>query len=478
MNHDLESALGELADRAEQSHRVGRAPLPVARITARARTRRRTRAAVAIGGAAAAVVIVAGTAFAFLPDRTSPAPPATPSPSVTTTTPAPSQTPTPTPTPTVAPVVLPVGNPALPFGTCGSLASSAPADPVDTRVVARLVPDAGSMASGGHLAVGGEVERGTELGASLVLAVPDGGPRVAVVREGVVVGTAGFYSGTYDAMSGRSGNQGETAWFRGSLDLTVCDPADGGPATPGRPLPAGTYELRPWATVVTFDGLVDIPQDLAQGTLPLAQTAALDGAERATALGEPATVTVTGEADVQLAAPGSDVPLDASTTAARPVCDGPAPAAPVRTAMLDLQVTPQATTFAAGSPLRASGSVQYTGPGRLRAFGYYAIEYWIVRDGIVVGTTVQANDAFSVVDLGAGAPLAFSEEERVLTSCISGVEQPLSDGNPLPAGVYQVYPGWIFSAPVVRLPSETVPLQDTSSGYAVTLGTPFTVTLT
>ncbi|WP_421734842.1 hypothetical protein [Cellulomonas sp.] len=470
MNHDLESALGELADRAEQSHRLGRAPLPVARITARARTRRRTRAAVAIGGAAAVVVIVAGTAFAFLPDRTSPAPPATPSPSVTRTTPAPS------PTPTVAPVVLPVGDPALPFGACGSLATSPAADPVDDRVVARVAPDAGSMLSGGHLAVGGEVERSTELGAALVLAVPDGGPRVAVVRDGVVVGTTGFYPAADDAMAGRSGNQGETAWFRGALDLTVCDPADGGPATPGRPLPAGTYELRPWATVVTFDG--DLPQELAQGTLTLAQTAALDGAARATALGEPATVTVTGEADEQLAAPGSDVPLDATTTADRPACDGPAPAAPVRTAMLDLQVTPQATTFAAGSPLRASGTVQYTGPGRLRAYGYYAIEYWIVRDGIVVGTTVQANDAFSVVDLGAGAPLAFPEAERVLTSCISGVEQPLSDGNALPAGVYQVYPGWIFSAPVVRLPSGTVPLQDTSAGYAVTLGAPFTVTLT
>ncbi|NUU16070.1 hypothetical protein HP550_02235 [Cellulomonas humilata] len=473
MNHDLESALGELADRAEQSHRLGRAPLPVARITARARTRRRTRAAVAIGGAAAAVVLVAGTAFAFLPDRTSPAPPAiTPSPSVTRTTPAPS----PTPTPTVAPVVLPVGNPALPFGVCGSLVTSPAADPVDDRVAARLAPDAGAMTSGGYLAVGGEVERSPELGSSLVLAVPDGGPRVAVVRDGVVVGTAGFYPGTYDAMSGRSGNQGETAWFRGALDLTVCDPADGGPATPGRPLPAGTYELRPWATVVTFDG--DLPPELAQGTLTLAQTAALDGAARATALGAPATVTVTGEADEQLPAPGTDVPLDATTTADRPACDGPAPAAPVRTAMLDLQVTPQATTFAAGSPLLAAGTVQYTGPGRLRAYGYYAIEYWIVRDGIVVGTTVQANDAFSVVDLGAGAPLAFAEDERGLTSCISGVDQPLSDGNPLPAGVYQVYPGWIFSAPVVRLPSETVPLQDTSAGYAVTLGTPFTVTLT
>lgn len=472
MNHDLESALGELADRAEQSHRHGRAPLPVARITARARTRRRTRAAVAIGGAAAAVVIVAGTAFAFLPDRTSPAPPATPSPSVTRTTPAPS----PTPTPTVAPAVLPVGDPARPFGACGSLVTSAPTDPVDTRVVARVAPDAGSMTSGGHLAVGGEVERSPELGSSLVLAVPDGGPRVAVVRDGVVVGTTGFYAASYDAMSGRSGNQGETAWFRGALDLTVCDPADGGTATPGRPLPAGTYELRPWATVVTFDG--ELPQGLAQGTLTLAQAAALDGAARATAVGDPVTVTVTGEAEEQLAAPGTDVPLDATTTAERPVCDGPAPAAPVRTAMLDLQVTPQATTFAAGSPLRASGAVQYTGPGRLRAFGYYAIEYWIVRDGLVVGTTVQANDAFSVVDLGAGAPLAFSQDERVLTSCISGVEQPLSDGNPLPAGVYQVYPGWIFSAPVVRLPSGTVPLQDTSEGYAVTLGTPFTVTLT
>ena len=92
------------------------------------------------------------------------------------------------------------------------------------------------------------------------------------------------------------------------------------------------------------------------------------------------------------------------------------------------------------SALHATATVQYTGPGRLRACGYYAVEYWIVRDGVVVGTTVQANDAFSVVDLGAGAPLLFTDEGRVLTSCVADSELPLTSGDPLPAGEYTVYP--------------------------------------
>ena len=80
MIRDLESALGELADRAELHHRAVRAPLPVDRITALARRHRRTRAALVVTGAAAAAVVVAGTAFAVLPDL-APAPPAhTPTP--------------------------------------------------------------------------------------------------------------------------------------------------------------------------------------------------------------------------------------------------------------------------------------------------------------------------------------------------------------------------------------------------------------
>ena len=40
-------------------------------------------------------------------------------------------------------------------------------------------------------------------------------------------------------------------------------------------------------------------------------------------------------------------------------------------------------------------------------------------------------------------------------------------------------PAWILSGPTVWTPTETVLLQDPSSGgYALTLGAPFTVTLT
>ena len=161
MNRDLESALHELADRAELHHRAVRTPLPVDRITALARRHRRTRAALTVTGAAAGVVIVAGAAFALLPDQT-PAPPAhTPTPTMTT-----SPTPSPSPTPSVAPVVLPVGNPALPFGACGALVAAAPAYPVDDRVVARVTPDAASLTSGGFLPAGGVVDRGLDGGSS------------------------------------------------------------------------------------------------------------------------------------------------------------------------------------------------------------------------------------------------------------------------------------------------------------------------
>ncbi|WP_456788871.1 hypothetical protein [Cellulomonas sp. P5_C5] len=471
MNRDLESALNELADRAELHHRAVRAPLPVDRITGLARRHRRTRAALAVTGAAAGVVIVAGAAFALLPDQAPPPPAHTPSPTVTT-----SPTPTPDPTPTVAPVVLPVGNPALPFGACGALADAAPAYPVDDRVVARVAPDAATLTSGDFLTAGGVVDRELD-GDFLAYAVPDGGPRVAVLKDGVVVGTAGFSPEPYDVMAGRSGNDGEITSFRGPLGLTVCDPGDGGPTTVGRPLPAGTYELRPWAEVVTYDDLQEAPAELFQNSLTFEQAAALGGT-RATAVGEPTTVTVTGDAESQSPLPGADVPLDRTTFAGPPACDAPAPAAPVRGAMLDLQVAPVATTIASGAPLTATAAVQYTGPGRLRLFGYHAIEYWVVQDGVVVGTTVQANDAFSSLDLGAGAPLAFSADGRVLTSCSQDGGYPLSTGTPLPPGEYTVYPAWIFNAPVVRTATETVDLPRPDDIYSVTLGAPFPVTLT
>ena len=195
MNRDLESALGELADRAEQSHRAGRAPLPVDRITARARRhRRRTRAAVAIGGAAAAVVIVAGTAFARPPGPHSPAPPATRRPRPSRRRPRrPRTTPT-RPRPSRR-SCCPSATPRCRSAPAARWRTPAPAYPVDDRVVARVVPDAATLASGGFLAAGGEVDRSPESAAFLAYAVPDGGPRVAVVRDGVVVGTAGFSPG-------------------------------------------------------------------------------------------------------------------------------------------------------------------------------------------------------------------------------------------------------------------------------------------
>jgi len=101
-----------------------------------------------------------------------------------------------------------------------------------------------------------------------------------------------------------------------------------------------------------------------------------------------------------------------------------------------------------------------------------------VQDGVVVGTTVQANDAFSRLDLGAGAPLGFTEDGRVLTSCFGDGGSPLSTGDPLPPGEYTVYPAWIFSDPVARTAADTVELPRPDDTYSVTLGTPFPVTLT
>ncbi|GEK20083.1 hypothetical protein [Cellulomonas xylanilytica] len=476
MNRDLESALEELAARAEQSHRSRRAPLPVDLITARARRGRRTRGALVAAGAAAAVVAVAGTAFAVLPNLT-PVPPAeTPTPTVTTS-PTPTPTETPTPTPTLAPVVLPPGNPSLPFGACGSLADAAPAYPVDDRVDVRITPATDTLSAGGFVSAGGVIERPMPFETYLAYAVPDDGPSVAVVKDGVVVGTASFSEVAGDVTAGRSGNDGEVTFFTSLLGLTVCDPGDGGPVTAGRPLPAGTYELRPWASIVTYDGLPEAPAELFQDSLTFEQAAALGGTP-ATAVGEPTTVTVTGEAETQQPLPGADVPLDTTTFAAPPACGAPAPVAPLRGAMLDLQVTPVATTLASGEPLAVTATVQYTGPDRLRFYGYERIDYWVVQDGVVVGVTVVANDAFSQYDVGSGAPLVFSEWGLVLTSCVTESGYPLSTGDPLPAGEYTVYPAWAFSDPVARTGTGTVEMLRPDDIYSVTLGSPIPVTLT
>ena len=400
-------------------------------------------------GAAAAVVIVAGTAFAVLPNLT-PAPPAeTPTPTVTTS-PTPTPTETSTPTPTVTPVVLPVGNPALPYGVCGSLADAAPAYPVDDRVVVRVTPATGTLPSGGFLAAGGVIERPTPVDAYLAYAVPDDGPSVAVVQDGVVVGTASFSPAAGDVMSGRSGYDGEVTSFDGLLGLTVCDPGDGGPvdrgtAAAGRDLRAAAVGERRHVRRPP-----EAPAELSQDALTFEQAAALGGAP-ATAVGEPTTVTVTGEAETQQPLPGSDVPLDTHDVRraprlrrtrtgrtgpwghARPAGDSRRDDARIgRAPDRDGDRAVHRTGPAAPLRLRRDRVLGRAGRRRRRA------------------RPSQANDAFSLARPGCRCAAGVRRGRPGPDVVLTDGGYPLSTGDPLPAGEYTVYPAWIFNDPVVR----------------------------
>jgi hypothetical protein len=457
MNHDLSTALGELAARVEHTHRTSGAPLPVDRIAARARHRRHVRVALLSAGSAAAVVVLAvGTAFAVRPDHR-PAPPAHTAGPTTTTTP------TPTPTPTAEPVVLPTGDAGKAFGTCGALGTTVPDHPADGFLVSSDAPST-TVRSGDTLALDGFVMAGVDSPAL----VPAAGPTFAVVHDGVVVGTGDLYGGTLPGWQPSLSPDGrpDDVLF-GRLDLTVCDDGSGS-SSAGRPLPDGEYQVVPWAHVVSIAASSYAMVD--SGTWTPDQAAEAVTSVRSTATGPATAVTISSSA-ASTVGTTSDT-FDASATVV-PTCGAPAPQAPAPAWSTTLDVVPLDTTVAAGAPVHVDSTMRYRGPGRIAVTMGGSPEYLVVQDGVVVGTTVQlVDEVWGPADLGRGA-VQHVLSDRVLTGCADD-----QAGDALPAGGYVVYPFVIMHTVRTRDGAAWTPVEAPAAGITAVFGRPFPITLT
>lgn len=385
-----------------------------------------------------------------------------------------SRTTAPTPTPAAPPaVVLPTGDPALPFGTCGALADAAPAAPVETiGFSADLRLDASTVTAGEPLGLQTHWQVTGEAAPPYVF-VPSAGPRLAVLRDGVVVAAGDLYEGRDigDDLIYPYTDAGVVN-YRGALDLAVCDD---GTSTAGAPLPAGSYSLVTWDVFTTATEDDDAAQKLNAGEITIEQAADLAAATARTSIGEPVLFTVTGEATQARATPWTDIPLVPSpNTASVQTCGKPAPAAPATSWMFELQVVPGPTTIPAGSPLRVDGTLRYSGPDRVSVGVAYTVDYVVVRDGVVVGSTLQPMDGWmSGEDLGHGVTMPVAEESPLL-ACDE--EWGDSTGEPLPAGTYTVYPAQYLGG--IHHNGVSMASDDLEWLEGTVYGTPFEVTLT
>jgi hypothetical protein len=449
--HELHAALGDLAGRGadEQAARLRAATgLSAERVVAVAGRRRRVRVAAA-GGSALAVVAALVLGGAALAERPEPLP-AAPGPT-RTPSPTPSPSPSPTPTASAPATALPAGDPAAPFGTCGSLLASAP--PRDDRWVVAGGPRAERVDVGEPLPVSAMVQGALSVnweptGANVGL-LEDSGPEVLVLRDGVVVAGGDLYGdvpagyGSYYAEAGI-----HAVYFAGTLPLTSCQ--DGGD------LPPGDYQ------VVTSALALPLGDDAAVLDTPLEVLAAQHEADWVRVVGDPEPFSV-----VASGAPATTPPapvLDAALVP-EPACG----AAPVvsdtgRTLTLD---APPPTSTGPGAVVSAPGVLTYLGPDRLRAHLRLGVQYLMERDGVVVGGSRLHYDGYwGFVDLGTGATLPVPEETD-LVAC----EGEFLGEQPLPPGTYTVHPVLPMTAAEIRSPGGTVDL--TGGQQLVVRGEPF-----
>jgi hypothetical protein len=198
--------------------------------------------------------------------------------------------------------------------------------------------------------------------------------------------------------------------------------AEGQPdVTTGRPLPAGTYDVRPWAEIADLtsvdDGRLGYDPDRVR------DLAALPGV-RVTAVGPATTVTITGAADVAQGHPGEARVLAPAAPVSRPGCGDPAPA-----------LSPEGDlTVAVVDPAVPVVDLRYSGPGRVLGSAFYAVSTWVVQDGVVVGGTWYETDGGGRFDLADGPGMRFTEGAPP-TRC------PDDGAGPLPPGDYQAYAG-------------------------------------
>jgi hypothetical protein len=447
MTDDLRSALSDFAregtDRQVDRQRTHRG-IDAGALTHRVGRVRRRRAALTSATALVTVtgVLLAGSAWA---DRREPLPADTP------TSPAPSLTPSPTPTAATPPPVLPSGDPALPFGACGSVVGAAPALPVTPDAVIETEVDSTVLPAGSRLPVSARVDSADWM--RIVVAVPADGPQYAVVADGVVVGTARQHA-TGSGAWAITGSAAPSLTHSDRIELAVCD-APGRP-TPaaGRPLPAGSYELHPWAEVAT------VPTDAglqAYGDRDRAAQLVESEGIPGTVLGPVTTLTVTDVADAVEARPGDRRPLLVPAPVAEPVCGGPAPSPSAAGDLVTTVVDPAAPAL----------ELRYTGPGRAAGWVFDFGYLWAVQDGVVVGGTWYETDGSRDFDLADGRGLIFTEVAS-LTRC------PAYGHAPLPPGDYQVY-----ASTYVRVDERVLPDGTAVPGGAVThvMSEPYPVTV-
>ena len=450
--HDLHGAFDDLARRGaeEQTGRMGRGDgISAERVTAVARRVRRRRAAVT---AVAGFALLGGAtvAGATVLDRPAPPQPAVPAP-----VPSPSTTPEPAPTSTAT--VLPTGDPALPFGACGALATADPtADaPLDDRWSLSTVLAAPDAAAGGGLAVSTRIDVNlpgdwSPIGIGYGI-WPGSGPQFLVLREGVVVGTGDLYGDvpaaleSYDVSASAS-----SAAFQGLVPLRSC--AD------GRALPPGDYALVATSRVLPLGDDPSVAEELATA-----------GAEAVAARHPDAWRRAVGAALEFAIVDGDPGSLPPAQAVVEPgIVPGPTCGAPLASSepgLLTWEVMAPARVPYGSAP-DSAGALGYAGPGRLRAGVETTPAYWAVQDGIVVGGPPGTSGAYyGVVDLGRDRPLHLTGPVDV-RACADG----WPGDEPLAPGTYTVVPSVLVSGAEVRTPEGT---RDLPSG--VVTGKEFTL---
>ena len=443
MNDELRRALDDLAARTTAEHAARPTGLPVAEMTAQARRRRgrRTAAVSGIALTAVAAVVAASTAVAGW-DRAEPMPAAPPSPTGVVTSPTP--TPSPTPVETPAPPVLPVGDPALPYGACGSLTSTPPALPVaDPALSAWLVVDTPEVGTGGQVAVrtGWDDSRRPD---GHVAVVDWAGPRLLVVADGVVVGMTDAYGGTDATTDVVAAGSFEPTVTHGSVDLRVCSAGDDAlagalPTGSTTALPPGAYSLVPVVRYRDLGTNIDDAIAVWDGTTTPDALAARPGTTAAVVVGDAQPFTVLAAAAT---APPSTGPADPAALAALlesarsqetalPWCGSPAPAPTDLAGAVTL--TFGSVTAAPGAAVQLQGTLRWDGPGRVRAGVLVAGGVLLVRDGVVVGHEQFTGDqSYFRMDLGAGAGTEVGG--------LASLESCDPSGATAVTGEYQAYP--------------------------------------
>lgn len=353
--------------------------------------------------------------------------------------------------PLVPRTVLPEGDASLPYGECGSLVASAPALPWTDEVVTTTTPQATTARPGGRLWV--ESSTG-DAGGTTITVVPETGPTVVIVRDGVVVGVSGLVADEGRLRISSSYPGFWDAGAVGAVDLVVCDPGTEGRTTPGAPLPPGEYRVQAvmpvtWIGVEHGDAVegADVYDVEAVQDHPTAQR----GTARSTAFtlqveGDPAEPAVTGE-------DARDVDFPDEVDLSAP-CGAPAPE--VSQGMFTLERDAQSATLN-GRVLDTRVTLRYHGPGRVELFPGNYVEYVLVQDGVVVGTGDDPGSDGGTLRMRHGAGLV-RVSGTPLGSCPDPWEQPLA------AGTYQVYPTLYVSLDHVTLTDGTVVAPDPAGG--------------